>query len=66
MHISDQIALVSAGARGLGAALTQTFLDAGVLRIIHLHRHHDLCDQLVRRPLLIDNLATSEPDGCTA
>ncbi|MBM7368468.1 3-oxoacyl-ACP reductase [Gordonia hydrophobica] len=47
--LADHLVLVTGGARGLGAAISEAFLDAGARVIVNYHRSQDAAEQLSSR-----------------
>ena len=48
LPISDQIVLITGGARGLGAALTKTFVSEGASVVINYRTSEDAAGELVK------------------
>ena len=46
-HFTQQVVLITGGARGLGAALTRAFLEQGARVVINYHRSLEAAQQLV-------------------
>lgn len=47
--LDEQLVLVTGGARGLGAAISEAFLAAGATVIVNYHRSQDAAEQLAAR-----------------
>jgi len=46
VDVSEQVVLVTGGARGLGAAISRAFLDAGARVVVNFHRSRDAAEAL--------------------